>query len=262
VILQLNDISKIYRTSREQGDVQALTPLDLEVEQGEFISFVGPSGCGKSTLLNIIAGLLPPTTGTVKFDGEVMEGPSRRVGFMFQHAVLLPWRSVMKNVLLPSEVFGLDMDEMRQRATDVLELVGLSDFAAALPQQLSGGMQQRVALARVLVNRPKMLLMDEPFGALDEFTREAMNIELLNLTRPEGITVIFVTHNISEAVFLADRVVVMSPRPGRISGVIDVPFGKDRVIDIMRRPEFTDLVFEVRNLLGETDTADAALRDA
>jgi NitT/TauT family transport system ATP-binding protein len=265
VILQLRQVSKTYQTRTEQGNVQALTPLDLDIDEGEFISFVGPSGCGKSTLLNIVAGLLPATTGTVTFDGEPMTRPSRRIGIMFQQAVLLPWRSVLKNVLLPSEVFGADLEEMRGRAREVLELVGLADFERGLPQHLSGGMQQRVALARVLVNRPKMLLMDEPFGALDEFTRETMNLELLRLTKPEGITVLFVTHNISEAVFLADRVVVMSPRPGRVSGVVKVPFGAERTIDVMREREFTELVFEVRSLLGETggfDADDVGLPDA
>jgi NitT/TauT family transport system ATP-binding protein len=251
VILQLRNISKTYRTRTAQGNVQALTPLNLEIDEGEFVSFVGPSGCGKSTLLNIVAGLLPPTTGEVHFDDEVLTEPSRKIGFMFQQPVLLPWRTVRKNVLLPSEVFGRDAAEMSQRAEDVLRMVGLGDFMGALPQHLSGGMQQRVALARVLVYEPKMLLMDEPFGALDEFTRETMNLELLNLTKPQGITVLFVTHNISEAVFLADRVVVMSPRPGRISGVIDVPFGGERKIDVMRDPEFTELVFQVRSMLGE-----------
>lgn len=251
VILQLRGISKTYRTRTAQGNVQALTPLDLDIDEGELVSFVGPSGCGKSTLLSIVAGLLRPTTGEIVFDGEPLTEPSRRIGFMFQQPVLLPWRSVRKNVLLPSEVFGSGADQFRQRADEVLRLVGLGDFMGALPQHLSGGMQQRVALARVLVYEPKMLLMDEPFGALDEFTRETMNLELLKLTKPAGITVLFVTHNISEAVFLADRVVVMSPRPGRISGIVDIPFGGERKIDIMRDPEFTDLVFEVRSLLGD-----------
>ncbi|MPZ87608.1 MAG: ATP-binding cassette domain-containing protein [Nitriliruptorales bacterium] len=261
VILQLHDISKTYRTRTAQGNVQALTPLNLDIDEGELVSFVGPSGCGKSTLLNIVAGLLPPTTGEVVFDGAAMTEPSRRVGFMFQQPVLLPWRSVQKNVLLPSEVFGLDPEEMKRRAEDVLRLVGLGDFRGALPQHLSGGMQQRVALARVLVYQPKVLLMDEPFGALDEFTRETMNLELLKLTKPEGITVLFVTHNISEAVFLADRVVVMSPRPGRISGIIDVPFSQ-RKIDVMRDPAFTDLVFQVRSLLGDEADDDSASAEA
>ncbi|MPZ52791.1 MAG: ATP-binding cassette domain-containing protein [Acidimicrobiia bacterium] len=257
MILQLRGISKTYRTKTEQGDVNALTPLDLDIEEGELVSFVGPSGCGKSTLLNIVAGLLPATTGEVIFDGDLMTEPSRRVGFMFQKPVLLPWRTVRKNVLLPSEVFGSESTELGDKVDEVLDVVGLADFANALPQHLSGGMQQRVALARVLVYEPRMLLMDEPFGALDEFTREAMNLELLRLTGPAGITVLFVTHSISEAIFLADRVVVMSSRPGRISGVVDVPFGSDRQISIMHDPAFTDLVFEVRGLLGDSAVEDS-----
>ncbi len=261
MILQLRDISKTYRTRTPQGNVEALTSVDLEIQEGEVVSFVGPSGCGKSTLLNMVAGLLRPTTGHIVFDGEPMTEPSRRIGFMFQQPVLLPWRSVRKNVLLPSEVFGSKSDEMNQRAEEVLQLVGLGDFLGALPQHLSGGMQQRVALARVLVYEPRMLLMDEPFGALDEFTRETMNLELLRLTKPTGITVLFVTHNILEAVFLADRVVVMSPRPGRVAGIVDVPFGEERAIEIMRNPGFTDLVFRVRSLLGDTPGDDSMTSD-
>jgi NitT/TauT family transport system ATP-binding protein len=177
------------------------------------------------------------------------------MGFMFQRPVLLPWRSVEKNVLLPAEVFGTTGTEIAERARETIELVGLSEFRTALPQQLSGGMQQRVALARVLTYRPKILLMDEPFGALDEFTRESMNLELMRLTRPLGITVIFVTHNIAEAVFLSDRVAVMSARPGRLSGVVDVPFGTERAVDLMRKHEFTELVFEIRELLKKDDSA-------
>jgi NitT/TauT family transport system ATP-binding protein len=169
---------------------------------------------------------------------------------MFQAPVLLPWRTVEKNVLLPAEVFAMDARAHRDKARAVIEAVGLGDFIDAYPRQLSGGMQQRVALARVLAYEPEVLLMDEPFGALDEFTREAMNLELMRITQPRGITVLFVTHNISEAVFLSDRVVVMTPRPGKVSGVVDVGLPRPREIDVMHDPKFTDLTFEVRNLLG------------
>lgn len=254
-ILTLEGISKTYRSRGEQATVDALRPVHQEVEAGQFVSLVGPSGCGKTTLLNIVAGLLTPTSGRVLFEGEPMTGPSRDMGAMFQRPVLLPWRTVEKNVMLPAEVFGVAGEEIRPRVREAIEMVGLSDFAKALPQHLSGGMQQRVALARVLAYRPKVLLMDEPFGALDEFTREAMNIELLGLTRPAGITVLFVTHNISEAVFLASRVIVMSPRPGRVAGVVDVPFDSPRDIDIMREQKFTDIVFEIREMLkGDEDS--------
>ena len=256
MILELDSVAKTYKT-RGRGTVEALKPVRLQVQEGSFVSLVGPSGCGKTTLLNIIAGLLPPTSGRVLFEGEPATGPSRDMGVMFQRPVLLPWRTVEKNVMLPGEVFGLQSSSIRERVAEALQMVGLGDFSHALPQHLSGGMQQRVALARVLAYRPKVLLMDEPFGALDEFTREAMNLELLRLTRPAGITVVFVTHNISEAVFLSNRVVVMSPRPGRVAGVIDVPFDDPREIEVMRERTFTELVFEVRELLKKEETRSA-----
>ncbi|HSK96744.1 MAG TPA: ABC transporter ATP-binding protein [Euzebyales bacterium] len=252
-ILELDGVAKTYRSRTGSGSVEALRPLSLEVAPGSFVSLVGPSGCGKSTLLNIVAGLLEPTAGQVLFEGAPLTEPSRDMGFMFQRPVLLPWRSVEKNVMLPAEVFGVEGAEIEARARETIEMVGLGEFRKALPQQLSGGMQQRVALARVLAYRPKVLLMDEPFGALDEFTRETMNIELLRLTRPLGITVIFVTHNITEAVFLSDAVAVMSPRPGRLSGVVDVPFGAERPVELMREHEFTELVFAIRELLKKDE---------
>jgi NitT/TauT family transport system ATP-binding protein len=254
-ILTLDGVAKTYMTRTGTGSVEALRPLSMEIEPGSFVSLVGPSGCGKSTLLNIVAGLLEPSAGRVLFEGAPLTEPSRDMGFMFQRPVLLPWRSVEKNVLLPSEVFGATGPEIEARAQETIDLVGLGEFRKALPRQLSGGMQQRVALARVLTYRPKVLLMDEPFGALDEFTRETMNLELMRLTRPLGITVVFVTHNISEAVFLSDAVAVMSPRPGRLSGVVDVPFGTERGVDLMRKHEFTELVFEIRELLKKDDPA-------
>ncbi len=248
-ILTLEGISKTYRSRGGQTKVEALRPVHQEVEAAQFVSLVGPSGCGKTTLLNIVAGLLAPTSGRVLFEGQPMTGPSRDMGAMFQKPVLLPWRTVEKNVMLPAEVFGISEAEIAPRVREAIEMVGLTDFAKSLPQHLSGGMQQRVALARVLAYRPKMLLMDEPFGALDEFTREAMNVELIRLTRPAGITVLFVTHNITEAVFLSDRVVVMSPRPGRVTGVVAVPFDNPRDIEVMREQKFTDIVFEIREML-------------
>jgi len=247
-ILEIRGVSKTYNSATGPG-VRALEPVDLSIRPGEFISFVGPSGCGKSTLLNIVAHLLEPTTGSIAIEGVEQRSPSRQVGFMFQAPVLLPWRTVEQNVLLPADIFGIGHKEIVDKAREVIGRVGLGDFTKAYPKQLSGGMQQRVALARVLTYEPKILLMDEPFGALDEFTREAMNLELIRIARSAGITVIFVTHNIQEAVFLADRVVVMSPRPGRVSGVIDIPFGQTREIDLMHSTTFTDLTFEVRNIL-------------
>jgi NitT/TauT family transport system ATP-binding protein len=230
--------------------VTALRDVNISINARDFVSFVGPSGCGKSTLLNIIAGLLPPSSGQVELYGEPIMAPSRKVGFMFQSPVLLPWRTVEKNVLLPAEVYGLNPKDIRDKARSVIEAVGLGDFVKAYPKQLSGGMQQRVALARVLTYEPEILLLDEPFGALDEFTREAMNLELMRITQSANITCIFVTHNISEAVFLSDKVVVMTPRPGEVSGIVDIPLPRPRGIRVMRNAAFADLIFEVRNLLG------------
>ena len=249
-IIEARGVSKAFRL--EHDVVSALEGVDISIARGEFVSFVGRSGCGKSTFLNIVAGLLEPSTGTVSIAGEVVVEPSRRVGFMFQSPVLLPWRTVESNVLMPAEVFGMDVKEVRPKARSVLETVGLGDFLTAYPKQLSGGMQQRVALARVLTYEPEVLLMDEPFGALDEFTREAMNLELLSLAEKANITVLFVTHNISEAVFMSDRVVVMTPRPGKVAGIVDIPLPHPREIAVMQDRRFTDLVFEIRGILGRS----------
>ncbi len=232
-IVEVRGLSKIFHL--EDRDVVALEGVDVTIREREFVSFVGRSGCGKSTLLNIIAGLLDATSGTVDISGQPVIEPFRHVGFMFQAPVLLPWRTVESNVLLPAEVMGLNVATVREKARSVLATVGLSDFLTAYPKQLSGGMQQRVALARVLTYEPKLLLMDEPFGALDEFTREAMNLELLRLAESAGITVIFVTHNISEAVFLSNRVVVMTPRPGKVAGIVDIPLPRPREIAVMQQ---------------------------
>jgi NitT/TauT family transport system ATP-binding protein len=247
-VVSIRGIKKTYYTKTTA--VEALQSVDLDIHKGEFISFVGPSGCGKSTLLNLMSSLLDATEGEIIFEGEPLTEPSRDIGIMFQSAVLLPWRTIEKNALLPAEVAGADLDQTRSKVQSLLEKVGLGDFRKAYPHQLSGGMQQRASLARVLSTSPKMLLMDEPFGALDEFTREAMNLELLAITEGTDMIVGFVTHNISEAVFLADRVVVMSPRPGRVSGVISVDLPRPRRIDQMHEQRFTDLVFEVRETLG------------
>jgi NitT/TauT family transport system ATP-binding protein len=251
VALKIDSVAKVYGATTGTSAVRALEPVNLDVEQGQFISCVGPSGCGKSTLLNIVAGLLPPTRGQVLLEGQPLLQPSREIGIMFQSPVLLPWRTVERNVLLPAEIFGRKDPEVQAKARDVLTKIGLGDFLQALPTQLSGGMQQRVALARVLTYDPKVLLMDEPFGALDEFTREAMNLELKRIAVQSNVTVLFVTHNIAEAVFLADRVVVMSPRPGRVTGIVDVDLGSVRDIELMHDQKFVDLTFEVRhNLKG------------
>lgn len=247
-IIEARGVSKAFRL--EHDTITALEGVDIAIRRREFVSFVGRSGCGKSTFLNIVAGLLEPTAGVVRIAGEPVVEPSRRVGFMFQSPVLLPWRTVESNVLMPAEVFGMTVKDVRPKARSILETVGLGDFLTAYPKQLSGGMQQRVALARVLTYEPEVLLMDEPFGALDEFTREAMNLELLRLAEEASITVLFVTHNISEAVFMSDRVVVMTPRPGKVAGIVDVPLPHPREITVMQDRRFTDLVFEIRGILG------------
>jgi len=253
-LIRYENVSMTYPSTRGRPPLKALEPVNLSIEKGEFICLVGPSGCGKTTLLKITAALLSPTQGNVVFNGAPLNEPSRSIGVMFQKPVLLPWRTVEKNAYLPAEISGTMSSAVAERVAKVLTMVGLHDFATALPDQLSGGMQQRAAMARTLAYEPELMLMDEPFGALDEFTRETMNLELSELTHQAGITSLFVTHNIPEAVFLADRVVVMSPRPGRVSGIVEVPFPKPRTVDFMRDPAFTELTFEVRNILSDAES--------
>jgi NitT/TauT family transport system ATP-binding protein len=240
-------IGKTFRSGG--GTMTALEGLDLDIREGEFLSLLGPSGCGKSTALNIVGGLLDASEGTVHVKGELMTEPRRDIGMMFQRAVMLPWRTTLKNVLLPVEVARRSRKDHEDRARELLDMVGISEFADSYPWQLSGGMQQRAALCRVLINDPELLLLDEPFGALDEFTRETMNLELLELHTKTRKTSVLVTHNINEAVFMSDRVAVMSARPGRLVDVIDIPLPRPRELEVMRTREFADLVFEARELL-------------
>jgi NitT/TauT family transport system ATP-binding protein len=223
----------------------------VAVEAAEFVSLVGPSGCGKSTLLNIVAGLLRPTAGEAYVNGRRVTGTPPEVGMMFQAPVLLDWRTARANVLLPVELAGgrAAVRAASPRAEELLDLVGLAEFADRYPWELSGGMQQRVAICRMLVADPEVLLLDEPFGALDELTREHMNVEFDRIFSSAPKAALFVTHNIVESVFLSDRVVVMTPRPGRIAGVVDVPFARPRDPELVTEPEFQDLVREVRRLL-------------
>jgi NitT/TauT family transport system ATP-binding protein len=246
-MLRTEGVCKEYRSGAHS--VTALQGLDLAVRDGEFLSLLGPSGCGKSTALSIMGGLLQQTSGTVSLDGEPLRGPSRDIGMMFQKAVMFPWRTTLDNVLLPVEVFGWSKKDYAGRAMELLEMVGIAEFAKSYPWQLSGGMQQRAALCRVLVHNPKVLLLDEPFGALDEFTRETMNLELLRLQAHTGKTVVLVTHNITEAVFMSDRVAVMTPRPGKLEGVLDIGFERPRRPELMRSQAFADTVFEARRML-------------
>lgn len=246
-IVAYDDVRKEYA----DGDVVALTDVDFTIDEGEFVTFVGPSGCGKTTLLHLTAGILDPTAGAIEVDGvnvRTTAHEKHKVGLVFQQPVLLEWRTVLKNVLLPVEILSengvleADMDTYRERALDLLELVGLDGFEEAYPQELSGGMQQRVSICRSLVYDPPLLLMDEPFGALDAFTRERLNEELLRIWRETGKTILFVTHDLEEAVFLSDRVVVLSARPGRVLEIIDVDLPRPRNDDTRTDEHYQELV--------------------
>jgi NitT/TauT family transport system ATP-binding protein len=243
----LSGVSKRFR-SRSGDDVLALTGITLSVRSQEFVSIVGPSGCGKSTLLRIIAGLAAPSEGTVEMGGTPVTGPRRDIGMVFQSPVLLPWRTIVKNVLVPAEVIGHDSRAAEVRARELLDLVGLGRFADKYPTELSGGMRQRVSIARALMHDPSTLLMDEPFGALDAMTRESMNLELLRIWQASRKTVILVTHSIEEAVFLADRVIVISSRPGTIYETIDVRLPRPRTTQTRAEPEFVRLANHLRGL--------------
>ena len=251
-VIALDRVGMTYEA--RSGPVEALREISFGVGRGEFVALVGPSGCGKSTLLRIVAGLRAPTAGAVAVAGRPVTRPLARVGMVFQAPVLLKWRSIFDNVLLPAELAGLDPRRYRDRARELLTLVGLADFADKLPRELSGGMQQRASLCRALLLDPPLLLMDEPFGALDAMTRDEMNLELLRVwgedaDGAERKTILFVTHSIPEAVFLADRVVVMSPRPGRVARICPVGLPRPRVMQARATPEFGRLALEIYDLL-------------
>jgi NitT/TauT family transport system ATP-binding protein len=234
-----------------KGNVTALQGIDLELAAGEFVSLIGPSGCGKSTLLRVIGDLVEPSSGTVSINGKSARQArlDRDYGIVFQDAVLFDWRTVGRNIGLPLEMLGWDRERRQRRVREMTELVELTGFEDHHPWQLSGGMQQRVAIARALAFEPAILLMDEPFGALDEMTRERLNLELLSIWEQLRSTVVFVTHSISEAVFLSTRVVVMSPRPGRIAGVVPIDLPYPRTVETREAPRFFELVTTVRELL-------------
>lgn len=246
VEIMLKDIGMVYKT--EGKEVTALTNVSIDIQKGEFVSLLGPSGCGKTTLLRVMADLLEPTSGEITVGGESPQQArlKQRYGIVFQSAVLYDWRTVLKNVMLPLEVMHIPKAERIQKAMQMLELVGLTDFADAYPSELSGGMQQRVGIARALAIKPEILLMDEPFSALDEFTREKLHEDLLKIWRKTNKTIVFVTHNIAESVFLSDRICVLSPHPGRLSAVIDVDLPRPRTQAMRNTQQFTDLVAKVR----------------
>lgn len=253
--IAIDDLNVTFSSKR--GTVTALQDINLRVADGEFVSIAGPSGCGKSTLLKVIAGLTDSTSGEVRLRGNPVRGPQREIGYVFQRAALLEWRSVRRNVLLQAEMRGMPRKLAQQRCDYLIEMTGLSGFESALPHELSGGMQQRVSLCRALLHEPDVLLMDEPFGALDALTREKMNVELHRIWRETGTTVVLVTHSVAEAVYLANRVVVMSPRPGRIAETLGVDLPAERAYgETMERPAFIKVANRVRDLLGSPTAAD------
>jgi NitT/TauT family transport system ATP-binding protein len=245
-VISAQNLDLTFETN--DGPVHALKDITLDIAEGEFVSLIGPSGCGKTTLLRVIADLEKPTGGSVSVNGMTPEEArlARAYGYVFQQAALLPWRTIEDNISLPLEVMGLDKATRKQRIASNLELVNLAGFEKKFPWQLSGGMQQRASIARALAVEPAMLLMDEPFGALDEIVRDHLNEQLLKLWAKTRKTVVFVTHSIPEAVFLSTKIVVMSPRPGRIHEIIDCDLGSDRPLDIRETPEFLKIAHQVR----------------
>ena len=256
--LRIRGIGRDFHT--RSGVTHAVSGIDLEIRQGEFVALIGRSGCGKTTLLRMIGGLLAPTAGTIEVDGRPLWSGSQvdptaitKLGFVFQESNLFPWFSVLDNIALPMKLRGVGKAERRERAKDLAALVGLSGFEKSYPRELSGGMRQRAAIARALSTEPELLLMDEPFGALDALTRERMNLELQRIVLETGSTVVFVTHDIPEAVFLADRVVHMTPRPGRIRQVLPADFAKPRTVDLQTTPEFNEIVRKLRHDIDEEE---------
>jgi NitT/TauT family transport system ATP-binding protein len=253
--IAISGLCKTFATL--QGDrIEALIDINVAISAGSFATIVGPSGCGKSTLLRILAGLIPASAGSVEIAGQTVAGPRKDIGMVFQSSILLPWRTVLDNVMLPAEILRIPRDKAKARAQELLRMVHLEGFDNKYPQELSGGMQQRASIARALLHDPAILLMDEPFGALDAMTREQMNLELQRIWQESGKTVILVTHSIPEAVFLGDEVLVMTPRPGRLAQVLPVALPRPRGLDGMATPEFGRLTHEIRGLLQQKGTLD------
>ena len=247
-MIQIENVSKIYRT-QENEFVPAVAEVSLEVKEKEFVTLVGPSGCGKSTILKLVSGLIPVTGGTIRVREQLVQEPFPDVGFVFQQPVLLPWRTVLGNILFSIEMLGKKEKEFGNRAGDLIKLAGLEGFENKYPRELSGGMQQRVAICRALIHDPSLLLMDEPFGALDAMTREEMSFELLRIWEERRKTILFVTHSIPEAILLADRVVVMTPRPGKIERIFQIDLPRPRVYEMEFNDRFKALNSEIRSLI-------------
>lgn len=244
-LIEATEVTKIYGS--KDGPVESLKPLSFNIKRGEFVSVVGPSGCGKSTLLKMIAGLLPITSGELTLSGKPILGPQKDVGIVFQSAVLLAWRTVIENILMQAEIRNLPKQKSLERAHQLVEMAGLKGFENKYPKQLSGGMQQRVSICRALLHDPSILLMDEPFGALDAMTRERMNLELQDIWANSGKTVLLITHSIPEAIFLSDRVIVMSDRPGSIAAIYEIDLPRKRSLEIMGSIEFGKYSSQIRS---------------
>lgn len=250
IFIELDSISKTFST-RDKASTLAVDGVSIEIEACEFISLLGPSGCGKSTLLSIIAGLIQPTSGEARIDGKPILAPYTNVGIVFQSDLLLDWRTVLGNVLIQFEMRGLKTEPHRERARALIRSVGLGDFEGKYPWELSGGMRQRVAICRALIHDPPLLLMDEPFGALDALTRAQLQIDLQTIWQSSRKTVVFVTHSIEEAVFLSDRIIVMTPRPGHVREVIDIDLPRPRGLDAREHPAFTEAINRVNHLFQD-----------
>ncbi len=251
-MITIENVSKVYE-SRDGDHVHALTNINLEIGEKEFVSVVGPSGCGKSTLLKMIVGLLPATSGTIRFHGEPVRGPRTDVGMVFQEPILLPWRTVKQNVLFPIEILRRPYRDYQNEADRLLSVVGLGGFEHKMPYELSGGMQQRAAICRALIHDPSVLVMDEPFGALDAMTREEMGVELLRIWQQYRKTVVFVTHSIREAVWLSDRVVVMTARPAKIAEVVTIDLPRPRTAKMQFLPAFGQYVEQISTTIARRE---------
>ncbi len=256
-LIAVQDVVKLYRAGIKP--VHAVDHVSFDIEEGSFVSIVGPSGCGKSTLLKIIAGLLPWTSGTVRVNGREVQGPLENVGMVFQSPVLLKWKTVLGNIMLPVDFAKLDRGSHLERARSLIELVGIQGFEEMYPYELSGGMQQRVSLCRALVTDPQILLMDEPFGALDALTRDELDLELLRIWEEKRKTVLFVTHNIQEAVFLSDLVIVMSARPGRVLERLKIELQRPRTMEMMGSRRFGEYAVQIRSMLASSSSTPAAV---